>query len=117
MALISALRFSRMASFSSDAPDWAHDLGQLVNEVERFEKRSDSQLAMNLDIALPHEMTLEQNRRLMQDFVREEFQRKGYAAHVGIHAPDLEGDDRNVHAHVLVTLRKIDRDGFARTKA
>jgi MobA/MobL family len=100
-----------------DAPDWARDLGQLVNEVERFEKRSDSQLAMNLDIALPHEQTLEQNRRLMQDFVREQFQRKGYAAHFAIHPPDRDGDDRNIHAHVLVTLRKIDEHGFARTKA
>jgi MobA/MobL family len=99
------------------APDWAHDLGQLVNEVERFEKRSDSQLAMNFDIALPHEQTLEQNRRLMQDFVREQFQRKGYAAHFAIHPPDRNGDDRNIHAHVLVTLRKIDEHGFARTKA
>ena len=100
-----------------DAPDWARDLGQLVNEVERFEKRSDLQLAMNLDIALPHEQTLEQNRRLMQDFVREQFQRKGYAAHFAIHPPDRDGDERNIHAHVLVTLRKIDEHGFARTKA
>ena len=100
-----------------DAPEWARDLGQLVNEVERFEKRSDAQLAMNLDIAVPHEQTLEQNRRLMQDFVREQFQRKGYAAHFAIHPPDRDGDDRNIHAHVLVTLRKIDEHGFARTKA
>jgi len=98
------------------APDWARDLGQLVNAVEQFEKRSDAQLAMNLDIALPHEQTLEQNRRLMQDFVREQFQRKGYAAHFAIHPPDRDGDGRNIHAHVLVTLRKIDEHGFARTK-
>jgi MobA/MobL family len=71
---------------------------------------------MNLDIALPHEQTVEQNRRLMQDFVREEFQRKGYAAHFAIHPPDERGDERNFHAHVLVTLRKIDEHGFARTK-
>jgi hypothetical protein len=99
-----------------DAPNWARDLGQLVNAVEQFEKRSDAQLAMNLDIALPHEQTLEQNRRLMQDFVREQFQRKGYAAHFAIHPPDRDGDGRNIHAHVLVTLRKIDEHGFARTK-
>jgi hypothetical protein len=99
------------------APDWARDLGRLVNEIERFEKRSDAQLAMNLDIALPYEQTLEQNRRLMQDFVREQFQRKGYAAHFAIHPPDRDGDERNIHAHVLVTLRQIGPDGFARSKA
>jgi MobA/MobL family len=53
----------------------------------------------------------------MQDFVREQFQRKGYAAHFAIHPPDRDGDERNIHAHVLVTLRKIDEHGFARTKA
>jgi hypothetical protein len=100
-----------------DAPEWARDLGRLANAVEAFERRSDAQLAMNLDIALPHEQTLEQNRRLMQDFVRENFVRQGYAAHVSIHAPDPNGDARNIHAHVLVTLRKIGPDGFAPTKS
>jgi len=102
---------------NNQAPDWARNLGQLVNEVEHVEKRSDSQLAMNLDIALPHEQTLEQNRRLLTDFVREQFMRQGYAAHFAIHAPDPGGDDRNIHAHVLVTLRKIGPEGFAATKS
>jgi MobA/MobL family protein len=103
--------------YAAQAPDWARDLAQLVNEIERTEKRCDAQLAMNIDIALPHEQTLEQNRRLVQDFVREQFMRAGYVAHVVIHAPDPAGDQRNVHAHVLVTLRKIGPSGFARTKA
>ena len=103
--------------YAARAPDWARDLAQLVNAIERSELRRDAQLAMNIDIALPHEQTLEQNRRLVQDFVREQFMRAGYAAHVVIHAPDPEGDQRNVHAHVLVTLRKIGPEGFARTKA
>lgn len=97
-----------------DAPDWARNAAELWNRVEAFEKRRDAQLAMPIDIALPHELTLEQNRYLLQDFVRENFVRKGYAAHVAIHPPDH--DHRNIHAHVLVTLRKIDEHGFARTK-
>jgi len=97
-----------------DAPDWARHAVELWNHAEAFEKRRDAQLAMPIDIALPHELTLEQNRYLLQDFVRENFVRKGYAAHVAIHPPDH--DHRNIHAHVLVTLRKIDEHGFARTK-
>jgi MobA/MobL family len=97
-----------------DAPDWARNAAQLWNRVEAFEKRRDAQLAMPIDIALPHELTLEQNRYLLQDFVRENFVRKGYVAQVAIHSPDH--DHRNIHAHVLVTLRKIDEHGFARTK-
>jgi hypothetical protein len=100
-----------------DAPEWAGDLQRLVSEIERVEKRSDAQLAFNIDIALPHELTLEQSRRLAQDFVREEWQRKGYAVVVDIHAPDPKGDDRNIHMHVWGTLRKLGKDGFAATKA
>jgi MobA/MobL family len=62
--------------YAAKAPDWARDLERLVNGIERAEKRTDAQLAMNIDIALPHEQTLEQNRRLLQDFVRDEFMRK-----------------------------------------
>lgn len=103
--------------YAARAPGWARDLGQLVNQIERGEKRADAQLAMNIDIALPHEQTLEQNRRLIQDFVREEFMRPGYAAHVAIHAPEPDGDPRNIHAHILVSLRRIGPEGFAPTKA
>ena len=102
--------------YAAKAPDWARELGQLVNGIEHGEKRRDAQLAMNIDIALPHEQTLEQNRRLLQDFVREQFMRRGYAAHAVIHAPEPGGDPRNVHAHVLVTLRQIGPLGFASTK-
>lgn len=100
-----------------DAPAWSRDLMQLVNHIEAAEKRSDAQLAMSLDIALPHELTLEQNKRLLGDFLREEFSRHGYVAHGAIHAPDHEGDERNIHAHVLVSMRKIGPEGFAATKA
>lgn len=103
--------------YAAKAPNWARDLGQLVNGVERSEKRCDAQLALNIDIALPHEQTLEQSRRLLQDFVREQFMRAGYAAHAAIHPPEPGGDPRNIHAHVLVTLRQIGPDGFAPTKA
>jgi hypothetical protein len=72
---------------------------------------------MTLDIALPHEQSREQNRCLMQDYVRERIQRKGHAAQFAIHLPDRDGDARNIHAHVLATLRKTDEHGFARTKA
>jgi hypothetical protein len=98
-----------------DAPEWGREASSLWNHAEAFEARRDAQLAMLIDIALPHELTFEQNRYLLQDFVRENFVRKGYAAHVAIHPPDH--DHRNIHAHVLVTLRKIDAQGFAPTKA
>jgi MobA/MobL family len=99
-----------------DAPDWTKDRAQLWQHVEAFEKRRDAQLARVFDIALPHELTLEQNRRLLQDWVRENFTRKGLIADAVIHGPDRGGDPRNTHAHVAVVLRKLDGTEFAAKK-
>lgn len=99
-----------------DAPEWAHDRSKLWNHVEAFEKHRRAELAQEINIALPHELTLEQNRRLLQDWVRENFTRKGLIADVAIHEPDGRGDARNIHAHVMVVRRKLDGSEFVRTK-
>lgn len=95
-----------------DAPAWARDRTTLWNEVERAEKRKDAQLAREITLGLPHELTAEQRRQLVTDFVREQFQRQGMIADVNIHAPGGKGDDRNHHAHILLTMREIGPDGF-----
>jgi ATP-dependent exoDNAse (exonuclease V) alpha subunit len=99
-----------------DAPAWAIDRQQLWNAVEKAEKRKDAQVARDLTIALPCELTPEQNRWLVQDFVRENFTRKGYVADVAIHAPSEQGDERNTHAHIMVTMRTLGAENFAVTK-
>jgi hypothetical protein len=103
----------------ADAPAWARDRQKLWNAVEAAEnpqtnrKWHTAQVARSFDIALPHELTPEQNRWLLQDFVRENFTRNGYAADVAIHPPhDHGGDSRNVHAHMMVSLRKLGAGGF-----
>jgi ATP-dependent exoDNAse (exonuclease V) alpha subunit len=98
------------------APDWARDRESLWNHVEQFERRKDAQLARRFIIALPNELTIEQNRYAIQDFVRENFTRRGFIADVAIHAPGKEGDQRNTHAHVLVVLRKLDGQELAAKK-
>lgn len=99
-----------------NAPEWANDRQQLWNAVERREDASNraasAQLAREVVIALPHELTDEQREWLVKDFVREQFTRKGMIADVNIHAPGGEGDNRNHHAHILVTMREIGPDGF-----
>ena len=99
-----------------DAPEWAYDRNQLWNEAERAEKRKDAQLAREIEVALPHELTHEQRVWLVKDFAREAFVRKGYAVDIAIHAPDKESDERNHHAHIMVTRRTLGADGFAATK-
>lgn len=99
-----------------DAPAWARDRQQLWNHVEAFEKHRRAELAREFNIALPCELTLEQNRYALQDWVRDNFTRKGLIADVAIHAPSEKGDDRNMHAHVMVVMRKLDGSEFVRTK-
>jgi len=99
-----------------DAPEWAHDRNALWNNAERAEKRKDAQLAREIEIALPHEMTDQQREYLVKDFAREAFVRKGYAVDIAIHAPDKDSDGRNYHAHLMVTMRTLDNDGFAAKK-
>jgi len=89
------------------APSWVHSRNRLWNEAERIEKRKDATLAREIVLALPHEMTDEQRRWLVSDFVREAFVRRGLVADVAIHAPDRHSDSRNFHAHILITERTI----------
>jgi hypothetical protein len=95
-----------------NAPDWVQDRQTLWSEVEKAEKRINSQVAREIEIALPHELTDKQREYLVKDFVRENFVRHGMVADVAIHSPSKEGDERNHHAHILLSLREIGPDGF-----
>lgn len=99
------------------SPAWVYDRAQLWNRVEAAEKRSDAQLAREIELALPYELTHEQREWLVKDFVREQFVRRGMIADVNIHLPDKGGDPRNIHAHVLLAMRALDgEEGFAAKK-
>jgi hypothetical protein len=100
-----------------EAPAWMSDRSQLWNAVEAGEKRNDAQLARGVMAALPHELSHEQRLELVRGFIRDEITPRGMVADVAIHAPDRESDERNWHCHMLLTLRRIDGDGFAKTKA
>ena len=96
----------------ANAPAWASDRARLWNEVERVEKRKDAQLAREFDIALPVELDAAQRLALVREFVREQFVERGMVADLDLHRPGRDGDDRNHHAHVMLTMRSIDADGF-----
>jgi len=94
------------------APAWMCDRVRLWNAVEAVEKRKDAQLARDIELALPHELSVETRRELVHRFVRAAFVDAGMVADVAMHAPDARGDGRNFHAHVLLTLRRIEGDDF-----
>jgi len=97
------------------APDWMRNRAQLWNHVEAIEKRRDAQLARDFIISLPHELTDPQRRVLLREFVQKHLTARGYVADCAYHAPP-KSEGLNWHAHVMVPMRKVEGDGFARKK-
>ena len=95
-----------------DAPDWALDRSKLWNEVEASETRRNSVTAREWELALPSEISAEDRSQITRDFAQELVSRYGVAVDVAIHSPHREGDQRNHHAHVLTSTRKLEPEGF-----
>jgi len=95
------------------SPEWVKDRERLWNEVERGEKRKDSQLAREVEISLPREFTVDQNIALAKEYVQREFVDKGMVVDLCMHY-GMKGDSYNPHAHVLLTMRDIDENGFGK---
>ena len=105
----------------ADAPKWVRTLiadrsvsgavEAFWNKVEAFEKRADAQLARDLTIALPLELSAEQNITLVRDFVERHILAKGMVADWVYH--DNPG---NPHIHLMTTLRPLTADGFGSKK-
>ena len=89
-----------------------HDRSQLWNAVEAVERRKDAQLAREIQLSLPHELTAEQRKELVVGFVQEQFVDHGMIAGIALHAPSAKGDQRNHHAHVMLTMRELTGEGF-----
>lgn len=90
---------------------------QLWNMAELAEKRKDSCVAREYEVALPHELTHDQRTALAQDFCKHIAKAYGVAVDLCIHRPtDKEvakgADPRNFHAHILTTTRVITNDGL-----
>lgn len=94
------------------APDWVFDRSELWNRVEEAETRKNSQVAREVRVALPAELTHAQRVELVRDFAQEQFVDRGMIADIALHAPGRDGDDRNHHAHILLTTREIGPEGF-----
>ena len=84
------------------------DRSALWNIVEQIEKRTDAQLAREIEIALPRELTPEQMRDCVRGFVREQFTSAGMIADIAFHNLTRS----NPHAHILLTLREQQGEGF-----
>lgn len=97
-----------------NAPSWMGNRSDLWNGVEASEKRKDARLSREIVVALPHELTDDQRLELVRGFAQEQFVARGMVADVAVHSPGAEGDERNHHAHIMLTTRSIDEDGFGK---
>jgi len=96
----------------SGAPDSLRSREVLWNKVEAVEKRKDAQLAREVVVALPHEVSDKERLTLVRGFAKDAFVDRGMIADIAIHAPGKEGDQRNHHAHIMLTTRSVDAEGF-----
>lgn len=91
----------------SHAPEWVYDRERLWNEAEKVEKPINARVQREVLIALPIELTKEQNIELVREYVEENFVSEGMVADVNIHFDKKE----NPHAHILLTVRPFNEDG------
>ncbi|NPU11967.1 Ti-type conjugative transfer relaxase TraA [Bradyrhizobium sp. 83002] len=85
---------------------------RLWNDVEAFEVRKDAQLAREVEFALPRELSEAQGIELSRDFVRTEFVGLGMVADLNVHWDRVEDGLPKPHAHVMLTMRSVDENGF-----
>lgn len=93
-----------------NVPITLKDRTTLWNSVELNEKANNAQLARNFIIALPKELSFEENKKLITEFIQKNFVSKGMIADLAIHDENNEGN-KNIHAHIMTTLRPINEKG------
>lgn len=69
-------------------------------------------MAREFEVALPSELSDQERQNLAHDLARELMVKHQCAVDVAIHAPGGEGDNRNHHAHILLSTRRLTKDGF-----
>jgi Ti-type conjugative transfer relaxase TraA len=95
-----------------NAPEAWSDRERLWNDVEAFEVRKDAQLTREVEFAIPREMSERDGIELARDFVRGEFVDRGMIADLNVHWDMAEDDMPKPHAHVMLTMRAVDENGF-----
>ncbi|GHS90376.1 hypothetical protein AGMMS49957_16240 [Synergistales bacterium] len=97
----------------ANAPAEFADRTTLWNSVEKIEKQCNSQLAREINVALPVELSYEQNLSLLRRYITENFVNSGMTVDLAYHIKK----DENPHAHILLTMRPFNEDGTWGAKA
>ena len=89
------------------APQEWSDRAVLWNAVEANEKTKDSRLAREFVVALPVELGKDQWAALLTEYIQTNFVAEGMCADIAIH----DTDGHNPHAHIILTVRPLDKQG------
>ena len=90
------------------SPAWAQDRARLWNAVEAAERRKDAQVAREVRVAIPRELSAEDRRALVRDYAQRSFVDRGMVADIAFHG----GQGENTHAHIMLTTRTLTPEGF-----
>lgn len=96
------------------SPSEFQDRNVLWNEAERVEVRKNAVVAREVMVAIPHELNEVQRKDLIESYSRGLSDRYKTGIDYAIHEPDENGDERNYHAHIMMTTREIDESGFGK---
>ena len=90
-----------------NAPAGWQDRSVLWNAVEAEEKTKDSRLAREFVAALPIEVDKDEWKKILSEFIEQQFVADGMCADVAIH----DTGTGNPHAHIMLTVRPLDENG------
>mgnify|MGYP000703643816 CR=1 FL=1 len=93
----------------ANAPPEYADRNTLWNAAEAVEKQWNSQLARRWVLTIPKEIPPDQYAVLVREFCEQQFVSKGMIVDFAIH--DTHPPGHNPHAHVLLTMRAMDKHG------
>lgn len=96
----------------ANAPKWAFDREKLWNAAEESEKRKNSTVAREIVLALPAELDGQVREQMVRAFAEKLSIRHKVAVDYALHEPNAKGDNRNYHAHLLMSTRRLTADGF-----
>lgn len=94
------------------AAPWVFDVQTLLNRSMARDTRKDAQLFRELEISLPRELSHEDHKALVRAFVQRHCVAHGMVAVVALHNERASDGGENPHAHIILTMRHLEAEGF-----
>ncbi|HFZ4534945.1 TPA: MobQ family relaxase [Streptococcus pneumoniae] len=91
-------------------PKEFNDRSTLWNKVEMAEKNSNAQLARQFIIGLPKELSLSENKNLVERYIKENLTSQGMIVDYAIH-DESQDKNGNIHCHIMTIMRPINEKG------